>query len=1288
LRCERQEYDEEMTNYFDTFREAFGQTTLEFGVADIFTDDSDDVAARVGSFVLLMNQATLGEGGDHIGRVLVVAPPHSSKLGCDQTEIESATREATEALFKRKISEQEQSSLGRFVRVVHAKTFQIGSVIETLKTAREGSAAVVLHAALYRMHGQQTTPPLPSPPLPDDLWVPHLCELAARSVEIAKSQNFYLLLDTGEPSPERPENYDRIKGVEGCGVFGIYREHDSGKLIAENVANWRSLANSGRLGSAFASIDALPCWMDSQKSFLKLQLMESLPPNEDTVRLLREELTIHSKTDSRAALKLARIAERANDDDLSLELLISSADGLRSAEDYYLAAELADDLDQFEILEQILGRVDVLFPDSPGFLDQRLRFYLRTRRYSELVQSLLTSNTAIDPRRKFFFLTLGSAFASGQPVDFKLVQNTVISAVPELTSWCQVVCGKEAIERREFLEAVELCMSEKDRALTEGVASVLVAALKRRLLQRGPDGRALAISGEEMVLPLQAIIRYLSNNPQDSATRLRVTSLLSIDTSGTLGLAVLIRITQRLSAKTKVKGRSVPPSKSEPTADGDACLAVVENIMDWAAKESPVLPGRTTVPKELLTVPPDEVLSFVRNTLSYDSDLRVKLEEETFDKIMSVGLIVAPQTTHPDADLDLLRYAGARYAAANKAQKGRDLAEHALQMSGTAPTRNRLAWFTFSDIYHRARSFNEALLGIACALSIDIVIEPEQLYYEASLLVRIYRDIKFLSEAKQLADRLLVMCYEFNFDAAYAQRVKTLVLHIRTLEVLRHRESLKQELPTLTQDAARHCAELIDEGEETGPAVAILAQCVQQLAAVGIDVKDDVKIVLENRLANIPSAIADLLKLIDPSKTTGNEVFKLAKSIQTARYSEDIAFDLITLGMATRRFLDSDMDGHDIATAAFCLEALTDHALKDALIGTDNSPFGEMGRSLAMARELSLHGLDVVMLGLSEKGTLVRLKIAKGDADLHREAEDVFSERKFQEWSQKYPYGYAQVKEEMNLFYLTLAGIGISLVPERATLLVMDNALQQMPPNLVMAGDNFAGRQVPMAAAPSLSWVWEMTSRSFPTTKRVAWISTEFVEDRNPALISVADRLQDTFEKHGITLDTSAEIPGDLAESELAIIAAHGSILPGGRYVQRISDDAELALYPEVLANAARRSAVVVLFICSGGRLDSHPVGETTVGLVHQLLDQGCSTVIASPWPLDTRVPSHWLPAFLERWISGDSAIEAAFAANLHVTRQMGDSPLNSLAMNVFGDPLRRLDVSTMTEARQPKLVP
>jgi len=48
------------------------------------------------------------------------------------------------------------------------------------------------------------------------------------------------------------------------------------------------------------------------------------------------------------------------------------------------------------------------------------------------------------------------------------------------------------------------------------------------------------------------------------------------------------------------------------------------------------------------------------------------------------------------------------------------------------------------------------------------------------------------------------------------------------------------------------------------------------------------------------------------------------------------------------------------------------------------------------------------------------------------------------------------------------------------------------------------------------------------------------------------------------------------------------------------------------------------------------------------------------------------LPTFLKRWDAGDSAIEAAFAANQNVTKEMGDSPAKSLAMNVFGDALRR----------------
>ncbi len=64
LACYSPSYYEEMSSHFDSLLEAYRQTTFEFGVADIFTDDSPDVAGRTGSFVLLMNQAKIGKDGD------------------------------------------------------------------------------------------------------------------------------------------------------------------------------------------------------------------------------------------------------------------------------------------------------------------------------------------------------------------------------------------------------------------------------------------------------------------------------------------------------------------------------------------------------------------------------------------------------------------------------------------------------------------------------------------------------------------------------------------------------------------------------------------------------------------------------------------------------------------------------------------------------------------------------------------------------------------------------------------------------------------------------------------------------------------------------------------------------------------------------------------------------------------------------------------------------------------------------------------------------------------------
>ena len=104
-------------------------------------------------------------------------------------------------------------------------------------------------------------------------------------------------------------------------------------------------------------------------------------------------------------------------------------------------------------------------------------------------------------------------------------------------------------------------------------------------------------------------------------------------------------------------------------------------------------------------------------------------------------------------------------------------------------------------------------------------------------------------------------------------------------------------------------------------------------------------------------------------------------------------------------------------------------------------------------------------------------------------------------------------------------------------------------------------------------------------------------------------------------------------------MCAHCGIVPEGRFFQVVADDSDLRVSSATLSGALRNVRVIILFICSAGRFDEHPMASTTVGLAKELLDGGCSAVIASPWPVDSRVPSHWLPAFLEAWANGRAVI-------------------------------------------------
>jgi len=1258
-----------MPRYLQHFFDLFSQSPPALGVADIFACDSLHSASRAGAFALVMNFAR-SENDEHpIHKVLVIAPPLHAFAQFDGTTIRLAVVEAAEAHFGRTLTEDEHRAIDHQVKTIHSDDLRVASVLKVLKSATSQSAVLILKAASYRAEGvtasHRTTA---APKLPEDLWLPHLLALAPAVTEIAKNVPCYVLMDTGEPPPLKPENQAALESVPDCNVIVARRKDDPWPVIASHAQEWEDEVKAGNIGSAFRSIDALPDWMNDQKSFLKLQLIGRTAPSQEALKLLRSEIATKAEIGPEARLKLARIAQRADDENLASDMLGPAISGLTAKEDLELALAIAVQISDQSMIDAILARLETLFPGSARLIEHRLTQMLHTRNYGEVL-TLIDKHPSTDPELKFLHQTLALALQSADTPDYANALRAIEQTVPDHANWARIVCAHDAVARRDFNTAIGLCGPTAARPLTSGTARMLLRVTRELLLDRNPDG-TLAVSGEQLQEPVSSLIMYLSAHPEDGRTRLILASVLSIETSGSLGLAAIIAVTLRLAGTMNPPYAKLKQQKPNETDNDLEITPFLERAMEWMSRESPLNLAVAKLPRTLLTGPPDVLFGKVKNLIEFDHDLRDAHARDAFEKIVYIGVLLAAHTNGPNEDIDLLRYAGARLITVNRLQRARDLAEHALGVAGNAPERRRLAWFAYADIYHRAHNVIESLIGMACVFALDVYSDLEQIWHETYLFIRILRDLRFTDLARSALDVLRQLTECFESRTKYQQRLTTLELGLRVSDLTRKGEYGLDALMEITRDVEKHCVDLMSSDEQIAPAVALLSHCVYLHSFLRVTPNDSAISTLKTMIPKLPHSQAAWIETVVSKEAGPEQLLALAKSIEGARNAEDIAFDLRDVAVAARRFLDTRSAGDGGESSILAIELLTDHAIRG---GTPDSPLALVEKASELASETSRAGIRVVFLGLGESGRLVRVNVEAGRVqDVVCEAEETFSVRKLERWSKRYPYGYAFVDNPMNLFYVSTSGLGVSLLPSPATILIMDTSLQRLPPNLVRFGDEFAGRTTPIASAPSMSWLWAATKSLVPRTDHLkAWISTETAESKSSALAMVADRLQESLDQYKIALDTGAEPPGDLNDSELVVIAAHGGILPEGRYLQRLADDAEMAMYPARLANAVSGSSIVILFVCSGGRIDPHPIGETTVGLVKELFDQGCSTVIASPWPLEVGVPPNWLPVFLKEWMAGKTPIEATFLANKNVENRLGDSPLQCLAMNVYGDPLR-----------------
>lgn len=133
---------------------------------------------------------------------------------------------------------------------------------------------------------------------------------------------------------------------------------------------------------------------------------------------------------------------------------------------------------------------------------------------------------------------------------------------------------------------------------------------------------------------------------------------------------------------------------------------------------------------------------------------------------------------------------------------------------------------------------------------------------------------------------------------------------------------------------------------------------------------------------------------------------------------------------------------------------------------------------------------------------------------------------------------------------------------------------------------------------------------------------------------------------HDIAIDPSPEPYISLSQAEVAIIAGHAGLATANRHFRSFTNDDHRGTSVSKTADLTRRSRLVILFVCSGGRLDPDLENGAEIGLARRLLARSTQAVIAPPWPVPVFFACPWLRAFLPLWRSGCSLIDCCYLAN------------------------------------------
>ncbi len=1203
--------------------------------------------------------------------ILVILPPPSATALTHESAMD-ALRYGVEMLTNAKPTEKEIDFLEKFVNVIFCPSLDAVDLVNLIVAQGSKQLIAIPEIQNYR---DNNLPPLPIIGLSavltsQDVWTPHVVSICRQMMRELKNHDAYAVVHVDDSCVLSHKNNEMLTSIDDCYVACLSFKNDKKELVDQNAQRWVTQIMGGLTEEVVSEIESLNL-PEINRLHLLAQLYSRAGKDTETINILTVCVGHYSSWSKENLVQLASIAYKAGSKPLTETFLPKDISGLASHNWLEKALDIATDLHNNTLIERYDQAMDTLFTHSESLRENRDRRLLLNCRLTHISREQLFTTVGFSQHH----LWLQSEIFSDHPVYSSIVE-VASSWGHEWAELAAICCCTHANSVEKPRDAADVASLITTSALYGRQATQIVLTSLRKMMLT-EDIRSE--DHDYYRIPIQAVIRYLAHFPNDSDTRMRITRLLSVESCGEIGIPAITltmldiakeQIQGIYSSQNDVLGKVCGNEEVEVPVD-EVLMENLERALSWLDTQRVVEYGVTVLPNGMVEYP-DNLINLIARLINYSAPEREDIDLKLMEKMVSVVCALTPHAEYEvNTDLKVLRLLGGQYAAASQFQHARNFAEQALLLGMANTERKRLAWLAFADIYQRCKDPLQALYGLACAFATNGETTSADMWQEVFTATRILRDLGLLDQARDLLPPLRILLTNLGLDPDCDPRMLSIE---ESINLSGFASCDPATLAKMMTRLTKGCENACKDRSALMPLIVLLSQVVQQAVNFDVDVPCETHRVLARGLELFGEQAAEFISTVTKIAPTAAEITRQFNLIERASYASDVARDYSMIAVAARRLLNAQADApRPVSENALAIEILADHAVST----TSKPDLLEIDWPVEYARTLNAQGAEVVFLGLDTAGELVvvhvsQQSIVRVEQPIHASS---FKSRMLT-WLEAYPYQYGLIDAANgnNEFFATMELLDIKFPLATNLLIIAEPELQQLTLNLALIKthdddmEDFIGYRTAICMVPSLTWLSMIRQNQRNSNHaRKAWISHQDSPDGGGTLGIALQRLEGTFNEFGFSLDTEQRLP-NLGSAEISVIVAHGGLTKSGRYIHRISDEETLVETPEALANSVRYSDIVILFVCSGGRIDKHPWSNTTVGLPKLLLDKGARAVIASPWPLDVKVTYRWLQPFLTKWDAGASLFEATKTANENIARNLGNSPQYALAMTVYGD--------------------